>query len=53
MIGGAALAATLAVPGIGWAAPAPVQLELVGRTPAQGEAGRRSPPTTPGPSAST
>ncbi len=39
MIGGAALAATLAVPGIGWAAPAPVQLELIGRTPAQGEAG--------------
>ena len=39
MTGGAVMAATLAVPGIGWAAPKPVDLELVGRTPAQGEAG--------------
>src|SRR5262245_61408826 len=39
MTGGAVLAASLAVPGIGWAAPRPVELELVGRTPALGEAG--------------
>jgi len=39
MTGGAVLAASLAVPGIGWAAPRPVELELVGRTPAQGAAG--------------
>ena len=39
MTGGAVLAASLAVPGIGSAAPKPVELELVGRTPAQGETG--------------
>ena len=39
MTGGAALAASLAVPGIGWATPRPVELDLVGRTPAAREAG--------------